>query len=80
MMKTRLTLEARRDAITAIIEARFRLSAFEDMQRKDPQYWSSPRNDMARGIYDQAMREKERLLVASDDQLEAESLAIRLAR
>jgi hypothetical protein len=42
--------------------------------------WSSPRNDVARGIYGEAMREKQRLLGASDELLEAESLAIRVAR
>jgi hypothetical protein len=79
-MKTRLSPKARGHAIAAIIEARFRVSAFEDVQRENPQYWSSPRNDMARGIYGQAMREKQRLHGASDELLEAESLAIRLAR
>ena len=78
-MKTNLSLKARRHAITGIIEARFSVSAFEDVRRKNPEYWRSVRNDMARGIYGQAMREKQRLLGASDEQLEAESLAIRLA-
>ena len=79
-MNTKLSLKARRHAVIAIIEARFSVSAFEDVRRKNPQYWSSPRNDMARGIYGQAMREKQRLLGASDELLEAERLAIRIAR
>lgn len=79
-MNTNLSLKARRHAISAIIEARFSVSAFEEVRRKNPQYWSSPRNDMARGIYGEAMREKQRLLEASDELLEAEMLAIRLAR
>ena len=78
-MKPTLSLKARRHAITRIIEARFSISAFEDVRRRNPQYWGSPRNDMARGIYGEAMREKQRLVVASDELLEAESLAISLA-
>jgi hypothetical protein len=79
-MKTNLSLKARRHAVLAIVEARFSVSAFEDVRRKNPQYWALARNDMARGIYGQAMREKQRLLGVSDEHLEAESLAIRLAR
>jgi len=77
-MKAPLSLKARRHAITRIIEARFSISAFEDVRRRNPQYWGSPRNDMARGIYGEAMREKQRLVGASDELLEDESLAIRL--
>ena len=79
-MNTNLSLKARRQAISAILEARFSVSAFEEVRRKNPQYWSSPRNDMARGIYGEAMREKQRLLDASDELLEAETLALRVAR
>jgi hypothetical protein len=78
-MKATLSLKARRHAITRILEARFSVSAFEDVRRKNPQYWRSPRNDMARGIYSEAMREKQRLIGSSDEMLEAESLALRLA-
>jgi hypothetical protein len=78
-MNTKLSLKARRHTITAIIEARFSVSAFEEVRRRNPQYWSSPRNDMARGFYGEAMREKQRLLGASDEVLEAESLAIQVA-
>ena len=79
-MAAKLSLKARRHALTGIIEARFSVSAFEDVRRKNPHYWRSPRNDMARGIYGEAMREKQRLAGASDELLEAESRAIRLAR
>ena len=64
----------------SVLEARFSVSAFEEVRRKNPQYWSSPRNDMARGIYGEAMREKQRLLGASDELLEAERQALRVAR
>ena len=79
-MKPRLSLKERRHAIVSIIEARFSISAFEDVRRKNPRYWASPRNDMARGIYGQAMREKQRLAGASDELLGAELREIRLAR
>ena len=79
-METKLSLRARRHAITGIIEARFSVRAFEDIRRKNPEYWRSARNDMARGIYGEAMREKQRLVGASDELLEAEGQAIRLAR
>ncbi|HWM41641.1 MAG TPA: hypothetical protein VNP36_04310 [Burkholderiales bacterium] len=78
-METKLSLKARRHAIVGIIEARFSVSAFEDVRRKNPHYWRSPRNDMARGIHGEAMREKQRLVGASDELLVAESLEIRLA-
>lgn len=78
-MSSRLTVRARRHAIGSILEARFSIAAFEKIRRTDPVYWSSPRNDMGRGIYGQAMREKQRLQAVSDAQLEAEAQAIRLA-
>ena len=74
-----LSLKERRHAILAIVEGRFSMSAFEAVRRDNPQYWASPRNDMARGIYGEAMREKQRLVGASDAQLEAELLALRLS-
>lgn len=75
----KLTLRGRKRAITAILEARFSVGAFEDIRRENAAYWASTRNDMARGIYGEAMRAKQQLLGASDAQLEAELLAIRLA-
>jgi hypothetical protein len=72
----KLTLRARRRAITAILEARFSVHAFDDIRRENAQYWASPRNDMARGIYGEAMREKQRLAEVPDAQLVAEAAAI----
>ena len=74
----RLSLKARRHAIYQIIEARFSLQAFEEVRRLNPQYWASARNDMARGIYGEAMRAKQSLATASDEQIEAEVLDLRL--
>lgn len=71
-----LTSQARRRAIGAIVEARFSIAAFEKIRRADPAYWSSPRNEMGRGIYGEAMREKQRLNTVSDAQLQAETRAI----
>jgi len=79
-MKPSLSLKERRRAIVAILEARFSVTAFEEVRRRKPRYWASPRNDIARGIYGEAMREKQRLAGASDAQLGAELRAIRLAR
>jgi len=53
--------QGRKRAIGEILEARFTLGAFEEARRTDPPYWASPRNDMGRGIYGQAIREKRRL-------------------
>lgn len=75
-----LTLKERRHAILTIVEARFSVRAFDEVRRGNPGYWASARNDMARGIYGQAMRAKQQLLGASDTQLEAELLDIRSAR
>ena len=73
----KLTLRARKRAIAAILEARFSVRAFEDIRRQNNGYWESPRNDMARGVYGEAMREKQRLAHASDEQLIAEIAAVR---
>ena len=74
-----MTLKERRHAIGAILESRFSVSAFDEVRRSNPAYWASARNDMARGIYGQAMRAKQELVGASDELLEAELLAIRVA-
>jgi hypothetical protein len=79
-LKTRsLTLKARRHAIRTVLEARFSVAAFDKIRGADPTYWASPRNDMGRGIYGEAMREKRRLQAVTDGQLEAEVRAIRAA-
>ena len=71
-----LSLRERRRAIDAILQARFSVRAFEEIRRENAEYWDSPRNDMARGIYAQAMREKQRLAAAADAQLLAEIAAL----
>ena len=63
-------------AIRRILDARFSLSAFEASKNGDPAAWSSVRNDMARGIYGEALRESRRLQGVSDAELEAELAAI----
>ena len=68
----KLSLRERHRAIGAILEARFSVAAFEEVRRTNATYWDSPRNDMARGIYGEAMREKQRLARATDAQLLAE--------
>lgn len=74
-MNRNLTLLERRRAIGAILEARFSVAAYEQVRRTNAAYWQSPRNDIARGIYSEAMREKQRLALASDAQLLAEIAA-----
>jgi hypothetical protein len=71
-----LAPEQRRRAIEAILEARFSIAAFEKIRRADPAYWSSPRNDMGRGIWGEALREERRLRTVTDAQLQAEGRAI----
>ena len=75
-MKTALSVRARRQAITTILEARFSVRAFEQVRRENPEFWRSARNDMARGIYGEAMREKQRLAQVTDQELVAEAVAI----
>ena len=79
-MKNALSVRQRRHAITKILEARFSVSAFEQVRRENPEYWRSARNDMARGIYGEAMRAKQLLVVANDEALEARLLDIARAR
>lgn len=67
-MTPRLSAEARRLAIERITEVRFMFSAFEEM-RRDPVYWASERNDMGRGIYGEALRARDQLERATDDEL-----------
>lgn len=76
-MNPNLTLRARRRAISAILEARFSVAAFEQVRRANGEYWNSPRNGVARGIYGEAMREKQRLAHASEAQLLAEIASAR---
>jgi len=75
-----LTPAARRRAIAEVLEGRFSFSALDATRRDDATYWASPRNDMARGIYGEALREKERLDAAVDSVIVDEVRALRLAR
>jgi hypothetical protein len=77
---TACSIRSRRHAIGTILEARFSVRAFEQVRRENPAFWRSTRNDMARGIYGEAMRAKQQLAAASDEQLEAELLDIALKR
>jgi hypothetical protein len=79
-MKTALSVRSRRHAISTILDTRFSLSAFEQVRRENPAFWRSARNDTARGVYGEAMRAKQQLAGASDDELEAELLEIALRR
>ena len=79
-MNAVLSVRERRHAITTIVEARFSVSAFEQLRRENPDYWRSARNEMARGIYGQAMRAKQQLAGMSDEHLEAELLDIAMRR
>ncbi len=72
----KLSLRDRKRAITAILEARFSVGAFEEIRFGNAAYWGSARNDMARGIYGEAMREKQRLANVPDAQIVAEAAAI----
>jgi hypothetical protein len=74
-----LSLRERRHALLVILDARFSLGALEEVRRKNPEYWASPRNEMSRETYREAMRQKQHLLGVSDADLDAELLAIRLA-
>ena len=76
-MSARLSAGARRQAIERIMEARFMLAAFERIRDGGAAQWAAPDNAMARGIYSQAMRERERLIEASDAQICAELAELR---
>ena len=76
-MNPSLTLRERHRAIDAILQARFSLRAYEDVRRANAEFWDSERNDIARGLYGEAMREKQRLALSSDAQLLAEIAAVR---
>jgi len=71
-----LSAARRGPEIRRVLEARFSLGALEESKTNDPGGWSSARNDMARGIYGEAMRELRRLEAVSDAELDAELAAI----
>jgi len=68
----RLTASGRLQAIERIMEARFMPAAFDQIRKRDPTRWASQGNAMGRSIYSEALRERERLVEASDAQLCAE--------
>jgi hypothetical protein len=65
-MIVRLTTGARSRAIARIMEARFMLTAFDQIRDGTIANWTSPANVLGRGIYDQAILEKRRLQRAPD--------------
>jgi hypothetical protein len=58
--------------IRKILDERFGLSALQEWKTNDPGWWNSDRNERGRGFYGEAMRERERLEAASEDELIAE--------
>ena len=64
--------------IRRILDARFSLSGLEEWKQKDPAWWISPSNEIGRGLYEQAMREAQRLESVGDGVLDAELAAIPL--
>jgi hypothetical protein len=76
-MNPNLTLRERHRAIGAILQARFSVGALDEVRRANAEFWDSERNDTARGLYHEAMREKQRLAGASDAQLLAEIASAR---
>lgn len=71
-LSVRLTEKGRLQAIERIMEARFMIGAFEQIRKRDATSWAAKGNAMGRGIYSQALRERERLVEASNAQLCAE--------
>lgn len=76
-MSVRLSAGARKLAIARIMEARFMLSAFEQVRDGHGAHWDSPGNSMARDVYRRAVERRERLIEASDAQLCAELAELR---
>lgn len=58
--------------VRKILDVRFSLSALEQWKDGDPQWWHSSTNDMGRGLYGEALRERRRLEAATEDELVAE--------
>jgi hypothetical protein len=58
--------------IRKILDARFSLSTLQEWMNNDPEWWNSRRNEMGRGLYGQAMRERQRLEAATEGELIAE--------
>ena len=62
--------------IRKILDVRFSLSALQQWKDNDSQWWSSSTNDVGRGFYGEALRERERLEAAPDEELVAELAAV----
>ena len=62
--------------IRKILDSRFSLTTLQEWKSNDPERWNSRRNEMARGFYAEAMRERQRLEAASEGELIAELIAI----
>lgn len=62
--------------IRKILDSRFSLTTLQEWKSNDPERWGSRRNEMARGLYAEAMRERQRLEAASEGELIAELTAI----
>jgi hypothetical protein len=62
--------------IRKILDERFCLSALQKWKDDDPQWWNSSTNDMGRGFYGEATRERERLEGVTEGELIAELAAV----
>lgn len=62
--------------IRKILEVRFSLTALQQWKDNDPQWWHSSANYVGRGLYGEALRERERLAAAPHEQLVAELAAV----
>jgi len=70
-MSSPLTARGRLHAIESIMQARFTSVASHRIRGGNPTYWAS-RHGMGPGVHSQALRERDRLVRASDAQLCAE--------
>jgi hypothetical protein len=57
--------------IRKILDRRFGLDALQKDKTGDPEWWSSGRNEIGRNLYEEAMRERERLESATEVELAA---------
>jgi len=57
--------------IRKILDSRFNLSTLQERMDNDSEWWSS-RNEMDRGLYGEALRERQRLEAATEGELIAE--------
>jgi len=57
--------------IRKILNRRFGLHALQERKASDPEWWSSGKNETGRTLYEQAMRERQRLQAATDSELAA---------